>query len=593
MRPISWLHISDIHLRSDKKWQQDVVLKAMCRNIEKRREAGMVVDFILVTGDIAFSGKSKEYELAASFFDDLQTASEVPKERIFCIAGNHDIDRGRQKLCFRGARSELVSAEEVDTFLGGGESFNTLLLRQKNYRHFQQSYFEGQERTQTADGLGYVSRLELSEIRLAIVGLDSAWLADGEMDDHGKLLIGERQAINAIELAQEGEVPPNIVVGMAHHPLHLLQDYDRQPVQNLIEDGLHFFHCGHLHVPEAHITGAGASKCLTMVAGASFDTRHDSNSYYVVKLDLLHATREVRGFQYNPSKSDFSLGSLKHYQFEITATGTYDIGELAKAMKSYCASLAPRAHYLSALMIGQKAEFLIPLPNGYTFGSADVFTTLPDSELKQKTTEFMAFKNVLDVLYTRESLSDILLRYGDSIRKYSEALTVSCDNDSTVRERLENYNTDCRLLVGEKPQIAFSHTLDLLNELANAGEWVSLREQAERLLSFGDVMVVNQAKRMLALALANSYELQDKEKAIKYYKSLVESDALNFTDIKNLAILHMDVGRMDDARSTILEGIKSFPEKTNYFSEIGQQIVEMTGNRELRLQIEEAIRKQT
>ena len=590
MRPISWLHISDIHLRSDKKWQQDVVLKAMCRNIGEQREAGTAADFILVTGDIAFSGKSKEYELAASFFDDLQAASGVPKERIFCIAGNHDIDRGRQKLCFRGARTELGSAEEVDTFLGGGENFNTLLLRQKNYRYFQQSYFEGQERTQTADGLGYVSRLEVNEIRLAIVGLDSAWLAEGGMDDHGKLLIGERQAIHAIELAQGGEAPPNIVVGMAHHPLHLLQDFDRQPVQNLIEEEFHFFHCGHLHVPDAHITGAGPSKCLTMVAGASFETRQSRNAYYFVKLDLLHTARNVMSFQYNPIKATFSLASINDHKIEVTATGTYDIGKLAKAMKTYCPSLAPWAHYLSALILGQKAEFLIPLPNGYTFASVDIFTTLPDSDLKQKTTEFMTFQNVLGVLYNRESLSGILARHGDSIRKYSEVLTVACDNDSVLRERLENYNRDCQLLAGEKPQIAFSHTLDLLSELANAGEWVSLREKAERLLSFGDAMVVNRAKRLLALALANLDEPQDKEKAIKYYRSLVESETVNFNDIGNLAILLMEVGRMDDASSTILEGIKTFPEKSNYFSEIGQQIVEATGNRDLRRQIENAMR---
>ena len=593
MRPIYWLHISDIHLRADKKWQQDVVLKAMCRNIEEQRESGMVADFILVTGDIAFSGKSKEYELAASFFDDLQAASGVPRERIFCIAGNHDIDRRRQDMCFRGARSELNSEEEVDTFLEGGENLNTLLQRQNNFRHFQQFYFEGQERTQTADGLGYVSRLEISEIRLAIVGLDSAWLGEGGMGDHGKLLIGERQAIHAIELAQEGDASPDIVVGMAHHPLHLLQDFDRQPVQNLIEEEFHFFHCGHLHVPEAHITGAGPSRCLTMVAGASFETRQSRNAYYFVKLDLLHTARNVMSFQYNPIKSTFSLASINDHQIEVTATGTYDIGELAKAMKTYCPTLAPWAYYLSALILGQKAEFLIPLPNGYTFASVGIFTTLPDSDLKQKTTEFMTFQNVLDVLYNRESLSEILARHGDSIRKYSEVLTVACDNDSVLRDRVENYNRDCQLLVGEKPQIAFSHTLDLLSELANAGEWVSLRETAERLSSFGDAMVVTQAKRLLALALANSDEPPDNEEATKYYQSLVESEMVDFTDIGNLAKLHMKVGRMDDAGFAILKGIRTFPEKTSYFTEIGQKVVEATGNRNLRLQMDEAMRGRT
>ena len=98
MRPIRWLHISDIHLRAGNEWSQDVVLKAMCRNIGEQRAAGNQADFVLVTGDIAFSGKSDEYALAASFFDAVQTASGVSRERIFCVVGNHDIDRDRPEV---------------------------------------------------------------------------------------------------------------------------------------------------------------------------------------------------------------------------------------------------------------------------------------------------------------------------------------------------------------------------------------------------------------------------------------------------------------------------------------------------------------
>ncbi|MDE0183901.1 MAG: metallophosphoesterase [Candidatus Poribacteria bacterium] len=590
MRPICWLHISDIHLRATTEWQQDVVLKSMCRNIEEQRKSGTVADFILVTGDIAFSGKSEEYALAEKFFDGLQASSGVPKERIFCVAGNHDIDRDRQKYCFQGTRNIVCEPSKVDCFLAGGENLDTLLLRQENYRQFQDSYFAGQERIPTNDGLGYVSRLEFNEIQLAIVGLDSAWLSEGGADDQGKLLIGERQAISAIELAQRGNNPPTLILGMAHHPLHFLQDFDRQPVQNRIEQEFHFFHCGHLHEPEAHVNGAGRSGCLTLVAGASFETRQARNAYYVVKLDLLHATRSVESYQYNPISGEFWLETVNDFQIELKGTATYDIQSLAMAKKAYCPSLAPWVHYLSALILGQKAEFLIPLLNGYTFGSLDIFTTLPNTNLKQKTTKFMTFKNVLDVLYNRELLSEILVRHGESIRKYGEALTEACDKDSILQERLQNYNRDCRLLAGEIPQMAFSHTLDLLNELANAGEWVSLREKAERLLSFGDVMVVNEAKRMLALALGNLDTPQDKVSAIEHYQSLIESDSVIFTDIGNLATLLMDVGRMDDASSTILEGIKTFPEKSNYFGAIGQRIVEATGNRDLRLQIENAMR---
>ena len=55
----------------------------------------------------------------------------------------------------------------------------------------------------------------------------------------------------------------------------------------------------------------------------------------------------------------------------------------------------------------------------------------------------------------------------------------------------------------------------------------------------------------------------------------------------------METGGIDDAGTEILYGIKSFPAKKGYFSEIGQEIVEASGNRELRWQIEAAIRGQT
>lgn len=105
MRPICWLHMSDIHMNARDAWSQDVVLRAMSERIEKLRREGLEPDFILVTGDLAFSGKADEYGLVAEFFDAVSTASGVPRERMFCVPGNHDIDRGRQKLAFHGGRS--------------------------------------------------------------------------------------------------------------------------------------------------------------------------------------------------------------------------------------------------------------------------------------------------------------------------------------------------------------------------------------------------------------------------------------------------------------------------------------------------------
>jgi hypothetical protein len=201
-------------MRVSEAWSHDVVLRVMCEDIARQRGEGTSADFILATGDLAFSGKADEYRLAAEFFDALSAASAVPKGRIFCIPGNHDVDRDRQKMCFEGARHVLQDMSHVDSFLTPGEDLEALLKRQENYRIFLESYFRGQDRTWTPEGLGYVSCVVVDDVRLVIVGLNSAWLADGGLSDHGKLLLGERQVIDALALA--ASLDPHVVIAMAH-----------------------------------------------------------------------------------------------------------------------------------------------------------------------------------------------------------------------------------------------------------------------------------------------------------------------------------------------------------------------------------------
>ena len=133
--------------------------------------------------------------------------------------------------------------------------------------------------------------------------------------------------------------------------------------------------------------------------------------------------------------------------------------------------------------------------------------------------------------------------------------------------------------------------MDLLNELASAKEWGNLREQAGRHLGSADLRVSTQARRMLALALANSDELTDKNKAIQYYRSLAESETAVFADHGSLATLLADAGCTDSAKDVVLKGIRKFPAKAAYFSEIGHQIVEATGDRDFREQLTDATRE--
>ena len=213
MRPVTWLHISDFHLRDRGSWSQNEVLARMLDAIRDQCEDGLAVDFVLATGDLAFSGEESEYELVAAFFGDLAQTLRLPVHMIYCVPGNHDVQRDRQTMCFAGSRRTLLSETEVYAFLENAEERTTLLTRQSNYFSFQSRFFSDQQRTFTADGLGYVSALDVADLHVAIMGLNSSWLSGGGPTDERQLLLSEHQVQNAIDIAQETD--PDIIIGGA------------------------------------------------------------------------------------------------------------------------------------------------------------------------------------------------------------------------------------------------------------------------------------------------------------------------------------------------------------------------------------------
>lgn len=580
MRPVTWIHISDFHLRDSQAWAQDVVLSAMCEDIERRRADAGTIDFVLATGDLAFAGKTHEYARAAAFFEEVTRVAGVSRERIFCVPGNHDVDRDRQKTSFTGARHILQSQNDIDLFLGSREELETLLQRQDNFRRFQETYFTGQERKWTADGLGYVSAIAVGDLRIAIVGINTAWLSEGGAPDLGRLLAGERQVIDALVIASEADA--HFVIAMGHHPFHLLNDFDRRPVQRRIEEACHSYHCGHLHDPELRDAVHTGAHCLTIAAGASFESRHARNTYCLVSLDVMQAEQTIRTIQYNPTDGAFSYQNDKLSPFVINAVRPYPLDELGRAITIFRTPLAPIAHYLSALLMEAQAEMPVAVGNGHIFGSLDVLLSQADSELKAATVAFMAVRNPLRLFGERMMLVEFLARYGAAVEQYGVLLNELCTADPGLRQRLEAREADARALAMIEPLQPFAHTLALLRDLATEQDWQSLRAQAERHLDSLETAVAIEARRMLALCLSQSTEAADKVRAIDLYNEISADGLAVAADFAVLASLQADLDDHEAAKKAVLAGMKRFPDATQRFAAIGQRIVEATGDRVFR-----------
>ena len=576
MRAVTWLHISDLHLRESEAPPQKAVLSAMLDDITHRCASGLVVDFVLATGDLAFSGKDLEYNVVESFLGELSAATGLPGDRVFCVPGNHDVQRERHKTLFSGARQKLLSANDVYTFLADTEERDTLLVRQDGFSRFQKRVFAKQERMQTADGLAYVSVLEIDYLRIAIIGLNSAWLSEGGDTDERQLVLGEYQVLDAIGIAERAS--PHVVIGMQHHPFDYLKRFDQQSTQRRLEDACHLFHCGHLHQPDATQAVTRSGKCLTLSAGASFESRVFHNAYSIIALDPLHARSKVTFVQYKPSEGAFSYESNRSYSHDFGVPASCPTVEFAISIEKYCRGATYVSYYLAALLLGDVTD--VPIRTGETiaFGAPALLSQRNDSELMEATHGALAVGRAVRLLYGRKSLDEILTDHGEPLRRYVETLRVLGVTKSGLREQLLMRNDDAASLAGAEDTTPFRHTLALLEDLLVQGDWEGLRELAERCSKVRNSAVAANGKRVLALCLARSTEQDDRSRAICLYRGLTISTYGEAGDWAALATMLTDDGNHEEAKTTVKEGIRTFPGKIDGFVEVGKKIVAVTGD---------------
>jgi 3',5'-cyclic AMP phosphodiesterase CpdA len=126
MSKIEILHLSDIHFKKNKddkrKTFREAVREKMLATITEHIDNNNLdLDFVAVTGDIAFSGT--EYEEAKRFFEELK--SKVPEKAVFLpVPGNHDVDRGYLDDVI--SLHEIVRNGKTDKFLNSNLTFGVI-----------------------------------------------------------------------------------------------------------------------------------------------------------------------------------------------------------------------------------------------------------------------------------------------------------------------------------------------------------------------------------------------------------------------------------------------------------------------------------
>jgi predicted phosphodiesterase len=317
MSTVTWLHISDLHFRASQTYDANVVLRALLLDVaERMAEDRLCPDFIVVTGDIAFSGQAAEYALAGVFFDELLKTTGLTKERLFLVPGNHDVDRGLITAGAKAIGHSLQDRGSANAVLGDPADRRLLLARFEHYATFVNSYL-GEHLPFDDENYAYVRTLELGGRRIAILGLNSAWLCTSDEDKAKGLLVGERQARTALEQAAGADLK----IALLHHPFDQLREFDRNDVEAMLCAECDFVLHGHMHRSSLSSLKDPDAEAMVLSAGSCYDTREYPNLYSYVRLDLATGTGTVYLRRYSDERGGFWAKDVLTYR--NVSDGTY------------------------------------------------------------------------------------------------------------------------------------------------------------------------------------------------------------------------------------------------------------------------------
>lgn len=260
-----YVHLSDIHFgqeRNGDKIIHEDVRSELLRDCDSFSKTIGLANGILVTGDVAYSGKKEQYDQAGEWLDQLTDSIGCPKTAVSLIPGNHDVDISKigeaGRIIIQSLRDSPLGTLDarIEALIKEDEANNSFLPKLAAYREFAERY-----------GCGFPSPLQpfwirelmFEEIhRLSFVGLTSVLVSD-LADDLNRLVLGNQQYILQRHSNTE-------LVIMMHHPPEWFRD--REKVHNYLRRARVVL-VGHEHSLDVHQINHADGETLWIHAGAT------------------------------------------------------------------------------------------------------------------------------------------------------------------------------------------------------------------------------------------------------------------------------------------------------------------------------------
>lgn len=289
------LHLSDIHFGRDnpqyKVRGEFIKKKEILRDLlASIRDNTMKPDHIIVTGDVAWFGKKKDFDEALIWFKELLRVTNLSGSDITFCPGNHDVNRG-----YGNYKTDIDyrSIEAIDRVYQY-ECVHRMESPLYNYEKFCEAlgvlpyHYPKADKWEASYAIGFKDiRLPNREV-VRIVSFNTALLSFVKKYPDDQMLIGQPQVMKLLEHNLIGDSRDHFTIALFHHAerflhTHEICEYDhRYATLPLLRRYVDLVLCGHTETGGIPVLYKQIGGAEMLTGGAAYYSDNHANAYSMV-----------------------------------------------------------------------------------------------------------------------------------------------------------------------------------------------------------------------------------------------------------------------------------------------------------------------
>lgn len=283
---INILHFSDFHYKAE--------LADECRQIGRLLAEGtqdIPVHIIIFSGDLVHGVKEDFMDAYNALIKPIQEKHHLPMSQVLIVPGNHDVAKEVHKEVLQ-TLSDCNTEEKLEAFCKNRPLMRSILSRMEPFESFCRTIYGKTDHNE----FGECSIFELDDVKVGLVGLNSAWSCIDSGRDRGQLVYPAEEAEKFFKQVQHCD----IVFATMHHYMGDFKFFVAQKMEEVLQNGCNILLTGHYHRQQLNAMLSPKGCLLHNVAPATFvrNIAWSQYGYSLVTVDTDSFEVESSIFQY-------------------------------------------------------------------------------------------------------------------------------------------------------------------------------------------------------------------------------------------------------------------------------------------------------